>query len=267
MSKNGKSTYAIQSVEHAFDLLEQFRGQDAEFGVTDLSRRMKLSKNKIFRLLSTLKSRNYIEQDQQTENYRLGFKAVELRQPVVRRLKPFSCVRPMLEAMAKECNETVCYSVLDNFDVVTIDKYDCAHALRASTQIGELSPSYCTAAGKAMLAHMADDVLEEYFSCRQFEQYTPYTITNSVQLRKQLQEIALRGYAVASEEMYMGMSSVGAVIRDHTLRTVGAVTLVGPSERLKGAKLTERLIPLLLTVTADISGKLGCSSSACLTAP
>ncbi len=257
MSKQGKEVYAIQSVEHAFNLLELFQGKDAELGVSDLSRRMRLSKNNVFRLLCTLQSRDYLEQNPKTGNYRLGFKAVELRQSFVRRLKRFDCLRPMLEAMARECHETVCYSVLDNFDVVTLEKFDGDHILRASPPIGAFSPSYCTAAGKAMLANMTDDVLEAYFSCRRFEQYTPYTISDTAQLREQLQEIALRGYAVAREEMNVGMSSVGTVIRDYTLRAVGAVTLIGPSERLRDERLTAQLIPLLLEGAAGISSRLG----------
>jgi IclR family KDG regulon transcriptional repressor len=257
MSKQDKKAYAIQSVNNAFDLLEQFHGNDVEFGVSDLSRRMNLTKNNIFRLLSTLKSRDFIEQNQQTEKYRLGFKNIELRRSVVRHLKRFDYSRPILEAMARECNETVCYSVFDNFDVITMDAIECDHPLRVSPRIGVLLPSYCTAAGKVMLAGLADDELGKYLTCCQFVQRTPSTVTDSVQLRKQLQQIVRDGYAVEREESDVGVSSVGTVIRDYTHRTVGAVTLVGPSERLSDDRLNEQLIPLLLEVAAKISCKLG----------
>ena len=108
-----------------------------------------------------------------------------------------------------------------------------------------------------MLATMSDDVLEKYFYCRQYEQYTPFTITDTAQLRRQLREVAVRGYAIARDEMNLGMSSVGTVIRDYTLKTVGAVSLIGPSQRLRDTRLTEQLVPLLLGVAAGISGKLG----------
>ena len=72
MVRRDKSNYIIQSVSHALDVLEEFRGDVDELGVTELSRKLKLHKNNVFRILATLQSRNYIEQNKANENYRLG---------------------------------------------------------------------------------------------------------------------------------------------------------------------------------------------------
>jgi DNA-binding IclR family transcriptional regulator len=83
MIKKEKSEYLIQAVSHALDLLEQFRGDVDELGVTELSKRLKLHKNNIFRLLATLESRGYIEQNKVTENYLLGLKNLDLGQTFI----------------------------------------------------------------------------------------------------------------------------------------------------------------------------------------
>ena len=83
MAKKEKSEYLIQAVSHALDLLEQFHGEVDELGVTELSKRLKLHKNNVFRLLATLESRGYIEQNKVTENYRLGLKTLELSQTFI----------------------------------------------------------------------------------------------------------------------------------------------------------------------------------------
>lgn len=261
MDKHSKKEYSVQCVENALDLLEMFNGKEIEFGVSALSRRLNLPKNKVFRILSTLKARNYIEQNQHTENYRLGWRTVELRHAFVRHMKRFDSARPLMEAFSRECNETVCYSVLDKFSVITLDKVDCAHVYQVSPQVGALSPSYCTAAGKALMSMMPDEDLDSFFSCQKLKQYTPFTITDRTKLREQLQEISSCGYAVARDEMLLGMSSIGTVIRDHTFKTVGAVSVVAPSERLSNERLSGELIPQLLDVAAGISGKLGFYSS------
>ena len=72
MARREKANYIIRSVSHALDVIEQFFGEADELGVTELSKRLKLHKNNIFRLLATLESRGYIEQNKATENYRLG---------------------------------------------------------------------------------------------------------------------------------------------------------------------------------------------------
>src|SRR5438046_8757151 len=73
-----KANYVIQSVAHSLDVLEQFAGDAEALGVTELSKRLKLHKNNVFRLLATLESRGYIEQHRATENYRLGIRCLEL---------------------------------------------------------------------------------------------------------------------------------------------------------------------------------------------
>ena len=60
MVRRDKSNYIIQSVSHALDVLEEFQGDVDELGVTELSKKLKLHKNNVFRILATLQSRNYI---------------------------------------------------------------------------------------------------------------------------------------------------------------------------------------------------------------
>ena len=80
MVRREKSNYTIQSVSHALDVLEQFNGSVDEIGVTELSKRLKLHKNNVFRLLATLDDRGYIEHNKVTENYRLGLRCLQLGQ-------------------------------------------------------------------------------------------------------------------------------------------------------------------------------------------
>ena len=83
MVRREKTNYVIQSVSHAFDVLEQFSDETDELGVTELSKRLKLHKNNVFRLLATLEYRGYIEQNKATENYRLGLGCLKLGQTFV----------------------------------------------------------------------------------------------------------------------------------------------------------------------------------------
>jgi len=108
MAKREKESYGIQSVTNGLNLLEQFKGDRDELGVTDLSNRMELHKNKIFRLLATLEAKGYIEQNKATENYRLGVKSLELGQAFIKQNGLVRQVKPFLKE-----------SVLDNMDKFT----------------------------------------------------------------------------------------------------------------------------------------------------
>src|SRR5499427_1084015 len=107
-----KSNYIIQSVAHALDVLEQFFGDADELGVTELSKRLKLHKNNVFRLLATLESRGYIEQNRATENYRLGTRCLQLGQGYVQHMGLLRQARPIMDDLVRQVRETTYLGVL-----------------------------------------------------------------------------------------------------------------------------------------------------------
>src|SRR4026208_702712 len=106
MVRREKSNYIIQSVSHALDVLEQFVGDTEELGVTDLSKRLKLHKNNVFRLLATLESGGHSEQNKSTENSRLGIRCLQLGQTFVQQMGVLRQARPIMDEVVKSCQET-----------------------------------------------------------------------------------------------------------------------------------------------------------------
>src|SRR5918912_3861014 len=106
MVRREKSNYTIQSVSHALDVLEQFNGSVDELGVTELSKRLKLHKNNVFRLLATLESRGYIEQNRATENYRLGVRCLQLGQSYVEHMGLLRQARPIMAELDRQARQT-----------------------------------------------------------------------------------------------------------------------------------------------------------------
>ncbi|MCM0080074.1 IclR family transcriptional regulator [Geomonas sp. Red32] len=257
MAKKEKSEYIIQAVSHALDLLEQFHDEVDELGVTELSKRLKLHKNNVFRLLATLESRNYIEQNKVTENYRLGLKTLELGQTFIKQMGLLRQSRPVLEALVKECNETTYVAILKEAHIVYLDVVETDLTVRVVPRVGARLPAYCTAAGKIQIAYMTDEELENYLPVKEMKRYTPNTLTDKDDLKKHLKMVADQGYAIDDEEMDVGVKCVGAPIRDYTRRIIGAVSISGPSMRFTDERLEKELIPLVVKAGEEISHKLG----------
>jgi IclR family transcriptional regulator, KDG regulon repressor len=257
MAKKEKSEYIIQAVSHALDLLEQFHDEVDELGVTELSKRLKLHKNNVFRLLATLESRNYIEQNKVTENYRLGLKTLELGQTFIKQMGLLRQSRPVLESLVKECNETTYVAILKEAHIVYLDVVETDLTVRVVPRVGARLPAYCTAAGKVQIAYMTDEELENYLPTKEMKRYTPQTLTDKDELKKHLKVIADQGYAIDDEEMDVGVKCVGAPIRDYTRRIIGAVSISGPSMRFSDERLEKELIPLVMRAGEEISHKLG----------
>jgi IclR family KDG regulon transcriptional repressor len=257
MAKKDKSEYIIQAVDHALDLLEQFHDDVDELGVTELSKRLKLHKNNVFRLLATLESRNYIEQNRVTENYRLGLKTLELGQTFIKQMGLLRQSRPVLEALVKECNETTYVAILKESHIVYLDVVETDLTVRVVPRVGSRLPAYCTAAGKIQLAYMTDEELDHYLPTKEMKQYTPNTITDRDEFKAHLIKVSEQGYAMDNEEMDIGVCCVGAPIRDYTRRIIGAVSISGPSMRFSMERMEKELIPLVKKAGEDISTKLG----------
>ena len=257
MAKKDKSEYIIQAVDHALDLLEQFQGDVDELGVTELSKRLKLHKNNVFRLLATLESRNYIEQNRVTENYRLGLKTLELGQTFIKQMGLLRQSRPVLESLVRECNETTYVAILKESHIIYLDVVETDLTVRVVPRVGSRLPAYCTAAGKVQLAYMTEEELDNYLPTKELKAYTPATITDRDAFKAHLKKIAEQGYAIDNEEMDIGVCCVGAPIRDYTRRIIGAVSISGPSMRFSKERIEKELIPLVVKAGEDISTKLG----------
>ena len=130
MTKKDASEYIIHSVSHALDILEAFLGDDAEQGVTYLSGKLGLPKNNIFRLLSTLQCRGYVEQNENTGNYRLGMKTFELGQAFLRRMGLVNQAHSILDNLAKQTSETGYLSVYEDGEIIYVDMVETAHPVR-----------------------------------------------------------------------------------------------------------------------------------------
>lgn len=257
MKRKNKTVPLIKSVDHAFELLEQFRGDVNELSLSELGRRLQLPKNNVFRLLATLESRRFIEQNAATGSYRLGLKAFHLSRMVARQMRLVSRARPTMEAMVRECNETVCLAVLREFSIVCLDAVECSHPVRVMPPIGIRLPAHCTAAGKVQLAHLPEERLAKFLSEHRLERNTPYTITDPTSFLEHLQQVKRQGYAVNEEEMEAGVTCVGAPVRDYSSNVVGAVILPGPVTRFRDDRVNEVLIPLALKGAEEISRHLG----------
>lgn len=257
MARKEKSEYIIQAVSHALDLLEQFHDDVDELGVTELSKRLKLHKNNVFRLLATLESRGYIEQNKATENYRLGLKALELGQTFIKQMGLLRQAKPILENMRSECNETCYVAIFKEGHVVYLDMAETDMTVRVVSRVGSRLPAYCTASGKVHLAFMSEDEIDEILPEQDFKTFTATTIKNRAELRNELKQVAEQGYAVDLEELDLGVHCIAAPIRDYTRRIVGAISISGPTMRLSTERIKNELVPLVLKSSEELSTRLG----------
>lgn len=255
MVRREKSNYMIQAVAHALDVLEQFY-RDGELGVTELSKRLKLHKNNVFRILATLESRGYIEQNRSTENYRLGTKCLQLGQMYIHHMGFLQQARPIMVDVVKTCHESAYVAVIRKGKVVPLDMVESDQPVRIVSHVGENLPLHCTAPGKIHLAFEPAEEVQRTFP-ESLEQYTENTITDRNILTEQLRAVANAGYAVDNGEYLTDVRTVAVPIKDYTRTVVGSLAVSGPSYRIQPDRLEQELVPLVLKAGRELSNRLG----------
>ena len=251
-----KTNYIIQAVSHALDLLEQFQQGDTEFGITELSNRLKLQKNNVFRLLATLKSRHYIDVNTSTGKYRLGLKTRELGQAAIQQTNFINLARPVLQSLKEQSGETCYFSVIRNAHTYYLDGIETDLPVRVVHRIGSRRPLHCTAAGKVHLAYMSPDELNRFFSSGELVRFTARTTTNKITLQGELAMIAAQGYSVEDQEHDSGVIELAAPVFDRSGSIVGALSISAPTMRVTGSRLARELVPLVCREATGLSGRI-----------
>ena len=257
MAKREKKSYVIQSVTNALNLLEEFKGNRNELGVTELSKRLNLHKNNVFRLLATLEAKGYIEQNKATENYRLGVKSLELGQTFIKQLGVVRQAKPFLRAIVEKCNEMAYVGIVRQNSVVYLNVEEANQTVRVLNRVGWRLPIHCTAIGKVQVAFLSEDELAKLGILDNMKRFTPNTIVDRGAFLKHLKEVAKQGYAIDNEEYDLGVRCVGVPLLDYTGHVVGGISVSGPSCRMTDEVLKREIIPAVKEAGAKASKNLG----------
>lgn len=248
----------IQSVERAFTILELLC-QKNELGISELSREIGLGKSTIHRMISTLCSKQLVEKTS-SGKYRLTFKLFEMGNALINRLGIREEARALLEKMAKTSGETVSLAILDNNEVMYIDRIESTEPLRMGLSIGKHVPAFCTSLGKVMLAYLPEyereAVLHSKTFSAKYRQLTPKTIYPAKELHEHLRIVAEKGYALDDEEYISGLRCVAAPVFSHEKKVVAAVSIAGPAVRMTHERIAQ-CIPLVVKTAQELSERLG----------
>jgi IclR family acetate operon transcriptional repressor len=176
---------------------------------------------------------DYVGQNAASGRYHLGPKLLalaardELHLDQLRRT-----MRPHLEKLRAETDETVNLVVPAGTSVVYVDQAQSTQSVRMFTAIGRMVPMHATAAGKAMMAFWAAED-ERFWEARPLEAVTDTTIVEPAKIRSELASIKRRGYAVENGEFEDGVSCVAAPVFGADGAVRAAISVAAPSVRLK----------------------------------
>lgn len=227
----GADPSGLRTLDRAFDLLEVICQSNGALSLTELSRRCGLPKSTVHRLLGALIARRLVSHDTHDQHYAPGIKLFELSQQALQKLRLRDQALPELRQLCAHTRETVHLAILDDGDVIYIDKEETPQTIRMFSAIGKRGPAHCTGVGKVLLAALSEEDLEDVVRRKGLSRFTENTITDAEELRRQLHNVRRVGYAIDDREHEPDIRCVACPIFDHTGTAIASISLTVPAFR------------------------------------
>ena len=229
-------------------------GPNGEHTVSDLARTVGRERSQVARMLKALERGGLVEQNPDSKAYRLGWPLLVLaagagNTPLLR------SARPVLQTLVSRTSEVALLSVQQGNRSLTVLREESHQSLRAGGWVGRSSPMHCSASGRALLFD-SDDTLVAELTADDLK--TPISTLAAPrdldELLQRLRTERAHGYAVASEELEIGLTSVSTPIRDRNDTLIAVINVSGPTSRL--IHRVDDIAKLLLTASAAIKHNL-----------
>lgn len=255
MQSQIKATSANLSVIKAFNLIEVMAYQPGPMRLQDIARMVGAPSSSVLRLLSSLMSMGYVNQNKDSR-YSLSLKFALLGRLVSAQTDLHGIIHPHLIELEQTCQESACMAIEQDMRVLYADVVHGPDNLLKTTQyIGKTAPMHCTGVGKLLMTNYSDADINRYIAERGLTQYTEHTIRSKDALIEELNRIRVQGYALDDEECELGARCIAAPIYDYTKQVVACISVSGPVSRMTHDRL-EGLRPIILQYAKQLSETL-----------
>ena len=243
----------VQSVDRALRILEVL-ARTGESGVTEVAAALGVHKSTAFRLVATLEQHGLVEQVEGRGKYRLGVGLLRLAGATSARLDVVQEARPLCKQLATATGETVNLAALSGGSALYLDQAAGPSALQSHNWVGQHIPLHATSNGKVLMAWLEDEELKQLLG--RLPSYTGLTITSRALLRRELGLVREQGYALAKDELEVGLAAAAAPVRNAHGDVICSMSVSGPTFRLTDERM-ERVLPLLVEAADELSHRLG----------
>jgi IclR family KDG regulon transcriptional repressor len=250
----GRDRSGVGVLHKTLDILETLKDGEGGVRLTDLARDVEMPKATVYRILTTLETRGYLDRSEDG-GYRMAKKFFDLRRDVPIEQLLHQAAQSRMKELVELTKETVNLGILDAGEVVVINTVESPQAVRMSSKIGNRRDVHTTALGKVMLAGMIDSEMLRLIRLKGLPRLTPHSIVTKAALIAEVHRIREQGFAIDNQENEIEGRCVGAPIHGPDGRVVAALSISGPVFRMDLAR-AHALVGKLTETCAAISSAI-----------
>lgn len=223
----------VGSIEKAMRVLNCFTSSQAELSLAQISNKLSMPKSTTLNIIKTLEFDGYLQRLKNSQNYRLGFKILELSYFLRSNLPIVQHALPLLEDLQMETGEIIYLTSHINGRVLYLEGIYPTRRMGNYSICGKTLPMHCTGCGKAMLAFLPQNEIEDIIDYWGTPAITSHTIIDQEKLYEELETIRKRGYSTDSQEESLGVKCIGMAIRNSNGYPTGAISISGTTVSMK----------------------------------
>jgi DNA-binding IclR family transcriptional regulator len=246
---------SIQSIDRAARILRALASGPRRLGVTELATRLELAPPTVHGLLQTLQANGFVEQDRDSGKYQLGAGLLQLGNSYLdlNELRARSLVHA--ERLATRADAAVRVGVMHGPSVIVVHHVFRPDATLQILEVGAQLPVHASALGKAILAYAAPPIVDDLM-VESLSKLTSRTLGEKG-LRTEFEAIRDTGVARERDEAVLGEASVAAPIFDHLGHAVGAIGVVGDTDRIVPRGPAKGVVAAVTEAARGVSRELG----------
>jgi IclR family transcriptional regulator, KDG regulon repressor len=256
MGSQIKDRYLINSITRACNVLECISTEKGRLKTSELAVRLRLDRSTLYRILLSLEKCGFVEKDEKTGGYAVGIAAFEIGNAYLRRMDFIQVSNPIMLDLSLRVQEAVHLAVLSGTEMVLVDKVDSPRSVGVMCKIGQRSPVYCTALGKALLINRPEDEVARIVQAIQLKPFNKKTITSKKEFLEEMKKVRTQGYAFDNGEHEEDVECIGAPIMNHLGHVIAAISISGPQKKI-GTTQEQQYINWVVEAASLISSKMG----------
>ena len=239
------------SLARGLQVLQAFSDQRRSLTIAQISHRTGIPRASVRRCLHTLMQLGYAEA--QGNHFSLKPKVLSLGYSYLSSTPLTVSAHAYLNRISRGLNESCSLAVLQDDEVLYVGRSAASRIMSVSLTTGSRLPAYCTALGRALLAHLPPDELDAYLSRVPLKAMTDLTVVNPDRLRDLLAQVRETGYALVEEELEIGLRSIAVPVRGASGTVLAALNIGAHAARVTRRKMVDEFLPVMLEGARELS--------------
>ena len=239
----------MTSLARGLAVIRAFTEKSPNLTIADIAKIAGLPRAAARRCLLTLMQLGYVGTD--GRSFFLKPKILALGYSFLSSAPLATILDPLIEQVSGAIQESSSAAVMDDDEVVYIARAATKRIMSVGLNVGSRLPAYCTSMGRVLLAHMTPAELDAYLGRVELRPFTERTITNRDALKRELERVRERGFALVDQELELGLRSVAVPVRTASGTVVAAINASTQAARVTCPEMEAQFLPPLLRAADD----------------